>query len=67
MTSESYVDGACGPIQKASNKTLAKARAKAACGYIKTLKPSAKTTLVAAAPGKKFTSLNRKVVIAGTN
>ncbi len=56
-----------GPVQIASNKTLAKARAKAVCGYIKKLKPSATTTLVAAKPGTKYNVANRKVVIAGTN
>ncbi len=56
-----------GPVLIASNKTLAKARAKAVCGYIKKLRPSATTSVVAAKPGVKFNIANRKVVIAGTN
>lgn len=56
-----------GLARNASLKSLAKNRASAVCGYIKKLKPSAKTTIGAATPEAKFKVANRKVVIVGTN
>lgn len=61
-TCTGYIAGAS---KTAASKGLAKARAKAVCGYIKKLKPKASITVVAATPLAKFNAKNRKVVIRG--
>lgn len=60
VTCTGYV---AGTSKNAKSKALAKARAKAVCGYIKKLKPLVATTIEAATPNAKFNAANRKVII----
>lgn len=50
---------------KSSDKTLAKARANAVCGYIQKLNPEVTTTVIGLTPGLSWSANNRKVLVKG--